>query len=58
MRLTRTSCRHRSKELFYTIRVLPPDTELVCGKQEEERKVDEEEVKEQEFADCTEEPLV
>ena len=48
----------RSKELFYTIRVLPPDTELVCGKQEEERKVDEEEVKEQEFADCTEEPLV
>ena len=33
----------RSKELFYTIRVLPPDTELVCEQEEEDEK---------EFADC------
>ena len=36
----------RSKELFYTVRVLPPDTEI-CD-QEEEVKDD------LEFADCTE----
>ena len=47
----------RSKELSYSVRVLPPDTELVH--QEEERKEDEEEdTKEQEFTDCTEDPLV
>ena len=36
----------RSKELFYSVRVLPPDTEI-CD-QEEEVKDD------LEFADCTE----
>ena len=46
----------RSKELFYTIRVLPPDTELVRSEQEEERREDDEEVTEQEFADCAEDP--
>ena len=39
----------RSKELFYTIRVLPPDTEL-CEQEEEVKD-------EEEFVDCTEDNI-
>ena len=41
----------RSKELFYAIRVLPPDTEPVCEQKEEEKE--DQEVKEQDSTEKT-----